>query len=230
MSILEKITSDKELDSNIVKVISLVSLMITVTLFWLPIYRVGRSFLVFDLSQIPFINELPFSTVPLDLKPGLRAGVIGAILIAPLYLRGILYWKKTSFYSILCFCLNFCLTSTIAVICFENVKGSLLDAIWPIKDIKIILLLVALVLNWVGIKAIAGLAYLLLFLLVMLNLSIVNDGMEFNGFMCILFGIIGLITQNGMSPGELFGGLAEVFRKPGSKAKESIAETKRLLK
>ena len=230
MSILEKLTSDKELDSKLIKAISLASLIITITLFWLPIYRVGRRFLIIDLSEIPFINEFSFSTVPLDLKPGLRAGVIGAILIAPLYLRGILYWKKTSIYSILCFCLNFCLASTIAVICFENVKGSLLDAIWPIKDLKIIMLLVALVLNWVGLKAIAGLAYILLFFLVMVNLSIVNDGMEFNGFICILFGIIGLVTQNGMNPRELFGGLMEVLRKPGSKAKESIARTKKFLK
>jgi hypothetical protein len=221
---IEKLVSDSELNSKALRIISLVSLFITIMLFWLPTYKIGKNI----LSQIPIINDFSWAYIELDFKPGIRAGIIGLILIVPLYIRGILYWGRTTIYSMLSFVLNFCLASTLATICFENVKESFLSSLWPMEDIRVFILFLAIILTWLGLREIAGIAYIALLLIIFSNIAVVNKGMGFQGFLCILLGTLGLITQNGLNPKELFTGILDTYRKPVNNVKGSISKTKEL--
>lgn len=224
MGIIEKASSDKGLSTSTSRLLSMLCLAATLLIFWMPTYYIGKRFLGLDVSKIPLIQYLPFTTKPIHLLPGLRSGIIGLLLIAPLYIRKVLHWEQNSIYTMISFILNLSLASTIAVICFEDLSDSLFDAIWPIQDVRILLLMFAVALTWLGMRAIAGIAYILLFLLVMLNLSMANTAMGFNGFLCVLLGTLGLILQNGLTPRQMFSEFVDAFRKPASDIKATIAE------
>jgi hypothetical protein len=231
MNIVDKITSEQSLSPKKLKILSLFFLLITVLLFWLPNYRTGIKFGFFmDLSKIPILNNIFDFTKPVSLIPQLIAGVIGIILITPLYKRGILHWGNASIYSLISYALNLALASTITVICLGNPTKSLLDVIWPIQDFKLLLLVIAIILSWCGLEAIAGLAYILLFVLAFLNATMVSHAMGFNGYLCVLFGTLGLILQNNKDPQSFFSELKDSYKKPIVSIKDSILETKKFTK
>lgn len=202
------------------KILSVVLIGITVFLFWVPHYRTGKTFLLFDLSTIPVINRLFDFTRVLDLKPRLIDGVLGILLITPLYLRDLLYWKGTTVYSMVSYCLNLSLASTISVICLSGgtAEGSFWSGLWPMKDIKLLLLGAAILLMWAGLREIAAIAYLLLFVAIFMNASVVSHAMGFIGYVCVLCGSLGLILQNGLGPKEFLGGVMTAYRRPGKHA------------
>lgn len=183
-------------------------------------------FLIISVSMafMTYSREGMFFDSKLEIFPSFISTLIAIILIAPLYARNILKWNK-SFYTL------------ISLILFLLLFGSLVELAMGGNGLnsQVIqyLLLTAVILSWLGMKAIAGGSWLLLFPAIAISIVNNNTAMGFYGFIYVASGFIGILLHSELNPANLVKGFKEEFvATEGAKAqiKNEINQTVETIK
>ena len=161
-------------------------------------------FLVISVSMafMTYSSEGIFYDTKLEIFPSFISTLVAIILIAPLYARNILKWNK-SFYTL------------ISLILFLMLFGSLVELAMGGNGLNSqvvqYLLLSAVILSWLGMKAIAGGSWLLLFPAIAISIVNNNTAMGFYGFIYVASGFIGILLHSELNPANLVKGFKEEF-------------------
>lgn len=202
-SIKEAIANNNELNSSTLRVLSLVFLLISGAMCFLTYTRHNTFW---------WNTEVTF-------KPSYQATIIAIILITPLYIRGILKWNKSIYTIISLILILLVFASFVELALGGNDKN----------NIVVVLLASAVILSWLGIRAIAGFSWALAFIAAIYSAQITNLTMGFYGFIYIGSGFLGLVLHSGLNPGSLVNGIKEEFssstKNIASKAKQDINTT-----
>lgn len=178
------VTNDNEIDASWLRLLSLVFL------------GVAGAMSFFEYTHIGWLWDTTLTFVP-----RLISTIIAVAFLAPLYLRKILVWNK-SIYSILSFILILLVfASFIELATGGNQKNTIVLG----------LLAVSAVLSWLGIREVAGIAWLLTLGAAIYAALENNLAMGFYGFIYIGSGFLGLILHTGLNPGELVNGLKKEY-------------------
>ena len=177
------IANDNEIGSEWLRVLSLFFLLLSGSMSFLTYTHTG----IFWDSQFSF-------------EPGFISTILAVFLISPLYLRGLLKWNK-SIYTLLSFVLILLVFGSFIELAMGGNKNPII----------VVLLSISIVLSWLGMRAIAGVGWILT-LAAGIYSAIINDmAMGFYGFIYIGSGFLGLILHSGLNPGKLVLGLKEEF-------------------
>lgn len=190
---------DNQLDSESLRFLSLIFLLIAATM---------------SLFQYTHIGFFGMWKTTVQFAPGFLSSVFGLILIAPLYMRGILKWNK-SIYSILSFIL-------IAMV-FSSFIELIIGGGKTINSIIMAILVAAFVLSWLGMRAVAGVAWVLVLAAAVMSAIWNNLAMGFLGFIYVCSGALGLILHSGLNPGEFMKALKSEY---SWEAEEILGKTK----
>lgn len=182
---INNLTTDTAMSISTQRVLSLVFLIIAVSM----------AFISYDREGIFFNTKL-------EIFPGFISTLVAIILIVPLYARNILKWNK-SFYTL------------ISLVLFLILFGSLVELAMGGNGLNSqvvqYLLLSAIVLSWLGMKAIAGGSWLLLFPAIAVSIVENNTAMGFYGFIYVACGFIGILLHSELNPANLVSGIKEEF-------------------
>ena len=182
---INNLTTDTAMSISTQRVLSLVFLIIAVSM----------AFISYDREGIFFNTKL-------EIFPGFISTLVAIILIVPLYARNILKWNK-SFYTL------------ISLVLFLVLFGSLVELAMGGNGLNSqvvqYLLLSAIVLSWLGMKAIAGGSWLLLFSAIAVSIVENNTAMGFYGFIYVACGFIGILLHSELNPANLVSGIKEEF-------------------
>jgi hypothetical protein len=196
------VASDNELDNETLRLLSLFFLLASGVMSFFNYTHTG----VF--AGIFFDSSLTF-------QPNLISTILAICLISPLYLRGILKWSK-SIYSLLSLVLILLVFASFTELALGgNGKSS----------IVISLLVAAVVLSWLGVKAVAGASWGLALAAAIYSAIESNLAMGFAGFIYIGSGFIGLVLHSGVNPGELFEGIRSEYSGSAASVISDISDT-----
>lgn len=129
----------------------------------------------------------------------------GLLMCFPLYLRGFVPFKTISIYSYISFVLNFLLFTVIAQLIFgasETFTHNTMNTVF----------IASLIISWLGIRAIAGFGWLIVFVLALVNLIIADYHLKHFGFFFILFTFSSLLFQKEFSAKNLFEKILSEFK------------------
>lgn len=169
------IADDNQLDSETLRFLSLIFLFLSGIMSFFKYTHIGW---LWD-SNVTF-------------QPGFISSILGIALIAPLYIRGILKWNK-SIYSIISFTLILMVFSSfLELVLGGNDKSSFIMA----------LVGASIVLSWLGIRAAAGVSWMLVLAAAIASVIVNNLAMGFFGFIYVASGTLGLVLHSGLNPGE----------------------------
>lgn len=182
------ITSDVEFKEKTNRVLSIVFLFVafSLTLFTYP-----------SETRIFFIFERP----PTNISPGFLSACFSLFLVAPLYARGILTWSR-SIYGLLNFVLFLAIFASVAQIALGNNQS----------DLTKYLLGSAIIISWVGIRAIASTAWILAIAAALLNIVNANVNLGVWGFVFVCALTLGLLLHARLSPAHLMHNIVNEFR------------------
>lgn len=178
------LTSDTELEKKHMQLLSLAFLLVSGVMCFFEYTHTGR----FWDSTLTFV-------------PGFISTIIAIVLLAPLYLRGILKWNKSVYTLLSLILILLMFSSFIELALGGNGKNSIVGG----------LITASVVLSWLGIKEIAGISWVLALSAAILSAIENSLAMGFAGFIYIGSGFIGLILHSGLNPGHLMQGLKSEF-------------------
>lgn len=211
-TLLSDIAEDNELQSGTLRVLSLIFLLIAATLSLLE-YTRPTSWFEWVSSSVsrdwwPF--QSPTRSKPISFRPDLINGLIALALVAPLYMRGLLKWKP-SLYSIISFVLILLVFASFVTMALgsddnQYVRGALISAV---------------VLSWLGMRSVAGLAWLLALGSGIYTVNRNSIAMGFPGFLYVTSGTLGLLLHSGLNPGDLVQGLTAEYWPASRRALEA---------
>lgn len=190
---------NEALDVEIVRLLSLVFLLLSGMMSFFTYTR------KVNLWIISWDSELTF-------KPGFVSTLLAVFMIAPLYLRGILQWN-VSIYGVVSLLLILLVFSSFDELALGGKTRS---------PLIMGLLGSALVLSWLGIKEVAGIAWILVLAGGIYSVIISNIALGFYGFIYVAFGFVGLVLHSGLNPGELVQGIKMEYSISTEKAVDKI--------
>ena len=195
------LASDNELDNETLRLLSLLFLLASGVM---PFFNYTHTGVFAGIFHDSF-----------SFQPKLISTIFAICLISPLYLRGILKWSK-SIYSLLSFVLILLVFASFTELALGgNGKSS----------IVISLLVAAVVLSWLGVKAVAGASWGLALAAAIYSAIESNLAMGFAGFIYIGSGFIGLVLHSGLNPGELFEGIRSEYSGSAASVISDISDT-----
>lgn len=153
----------------------------------------------FGLSFITYSGRYWWSN-DIDIKPNIISAFIALAMLLPLYVREILVWRK-SIYKLIVFILLISVFASLANIALQN-RSSL----------TIQLLTAAVALSWLGIRSIAGLGWVLVFIAAAYSLVTVSEAMGFLGFIFIASAFLGLVFHADLAPEKLVSEMLNEYR------------------
>lgn len=123
-----------------------------------------------------------------SISPDFISGVVALSLILPLYARGILRWSASTY-------------GMMIVVLFLAVYASLAQAaLVGNGNIQIHLVMAAIVLSWLGMRAVASINVVLAFAAVVLSALSTSAAMGLSGFMFIASAFLGLLVYSNLGP------------------------------
>lgn len=190
--ISEIIIGDQELTQNKQRLLSLILMTVATGLAWIPHQKTTTVFFFWSktLKTQGFV-------------PDFITAMIGLLIVLPLYIRNILKWKKTSVYSILSFATNLTLVATFCKIILGE------GFIFSVVTMSLGL---ALTLTWLGMRPVAGIAWIAVFVIGIVTLQVRNYVMGIYGYLFILLGFLGLILHSEFTPGAFYEEFRREFR------------------
>ena len=207
-AVVTSLTSEEEFTPKWSKFLSLVFLLITC------------SFTFFTFTKPTWF----FFQKEFTLKPGIVEAIIGITLVTPLYLRNILKWSM-SIYGIISFILILTVFSSLITLAEGGDSSSIYTQA---------LIFSAILLSWLGIRPLPGIAWILVLLACILNITSVSQAMGNFGYVYILSGFLGILLHSGLNPGQLYKEISSDFGKTwrnsginGSSIKEEISKIKK---
>lgn len=189
---------DNELDSENLRFLSLIFLSLAATMSFFEYTHIGW-----------------FWDTNVGFAPRFLSSIFGLLLIAPLYMRDILKWNKSVF-TIISFIL--------ILMVFSSFIELALGGNGAQSSVTMGLLGAAFVLSWLGVRAAAGIAWVLVLAAAVLSVLTNNLAMGFWGFVYVVSGALGLILHSGLNPGNFMQALKREYF--GYQAREFLEETK----
>lgn len=147
--------------------------------------------------------------------PGAVNGTLGFFLCMPMYVRGFIEFKHISVYRCVSFLFNWLLCASVMQIIFGPDNTF-------IKSFSNIFLFSGLLLTWLGIRAIAGLCWLLFIVAAIINLSFSNKFPQLSSFLFLACGFFSLMFQMNLVPSEIYKLFKEEFINLDSRISNSI--------
>lgn len=172
----EFLTNEQELSAEWQKIVCLVLLVVCLLISF---KQHSNTFLGIFSSSFSF-------------NPALISTIVALALVCPLYLRGIMPWKK-NVYTLL----GSVLAILVLASFIELLKGG------NGNDELYYLVALSIVLSWVGIRGIAGLSWIITIAVGSFYLIDHSDALGFFGSVYILSGFFGIALFTGLNPGEL---------------------------
>lgn len=177
--------------------------------------------LAVGLSHLSYTGtRFIFFTAEYSIAPDLISGVVAFCLIVPLYARGILRWSA-SIYGTLIFLLFLAVYASLA-------KLALLGN----GNIQIYLVTAAIVLSWLGMRAVAGIGWVLAFAAAVLSALSTSAAMGLSGFVFIASGFLGLLMHSNLGPAhvveEIMAEYTRVTRPKAADLRSDVAEAKKI--
>lgn len=197
--VLNAVTSESEFSPRMTKLLSLASLAIAASL----------CFMTYSYPTLFGLREKNITP-----SPKLLSGAIALAMLAPLYARDILKWSK-SVYGLISFVLFWLVFAGLVEIAIGGGGKS---------RYHYYLLGGAVLLSWLGMRGVAGVAWMLAFAACIVGLVTSNLAMGPYGFVFLASGSIGCILHSGMGPADLIAGMKDEFSSQGSKANQRISE------
>jgi hypothetical protein len=194
--IIDSITDETELSSKSKQIISLTCLVLAMLL---------------SLQSITATRFFVFKS-DISIRPDLISSMIALALITPLYARNILKWSASR-YGILSFVLFLSVFSSISKLAYAG-AGS----------IPLYLISAAVALSWLGIRAIAGAVWILVFAAAVFSATSISKAMGFSGFLFIGSSFIGLLLHSDLNPSKIFHEMSMEYSGAARKASTAIAE------
>lgn len=174
--------------------------------------------LAFLMAMLPYERSILFGAVhrSFNFRPGLVPSVLAVVLIAPLYLRGLLKWNKSIFSSI-SFVLILGVFAAFLELALFGGKGVL-------GRINGYMVLLALALSWIGLRSVAGIAWMIVLAAGVYNALDVGIDLGFSGFIFVCAAFMGLCFHSGVNPGELFSSLKEEYSPTAARIGKIVGE------
>ena len=179
---------DTELDHVPVKLLSFALLIAALVFAWVP-HR--QPYLWFWESWISF-------------TPDFLSGALALAIIAPLYARRIIPYPHHSINGVLFLVVNLALMATFIQIALG--KGT---SIGTLPALTIVVCAIAL--SWLGMRAAASVAWLVLLAFGVVNTIANNNVWGIAGFGFVASGFCGLLLQTPLNPAELFEEIIEEY-------------------
>ncbi len=210
MQVFDKISEimfgDHELSTRKQRLVSLIFMILAIGLAWKPQEQTSLVLFIWKRSK-----------TGQGFAPDLLTALIGLLIVLPLYVRNILKWRGTSVYSILSFTVNLTLCATFCKIILGG-QGFVFSSLT-------VSLGIALLLAWVGMRPVAGIAWIAIFIMGIVQLQITNQTLGVYGFLFVLFGFLGVVLHAELKPSELYHQLKYEFRGSVEKASSAAAVT-----
>ena len=189
--IKEAMVNENELDSSTLRMLSLIFLLISGAMSFFKYTHIGW---IWD-------TDLTF-------KPGFISSILAICLLSPLYMRGVLKWNKSIYTLISLVLIMMVFSSFLELAMGGNEKNT----------IVISLVVVSIVLSWLGIKAVAGVSWILVLMAAIYSVLVNDLALGFNGFLYVSSGFIGLILHSGLNPGDILNEIKVEFSASATKA------------
>jgi len=181
------------------------------------------------MSIIFIFIALALAWIPKDIKvfwiipwevdgflPNLLTGIIGMVIVLPLYIRNIFKWKTTSVFTILAFLLNVTLCATFVKIILGG--GELEFTLITTS------LIAAVIITWLGMRPIVPLAWASVFGLGAIALVKTSYIMGLSGFLFIVFGFLGILLHSELDIASLTKEVSEQFKGPSKALKDAAGD------
>jgi hypothetical protein len=156
-----------------------------------------------------------------SISPDFISGVVSLCLILPLYARGILRWSSSN-YGILMFILFLAVYASLAKL-----------ALMGNGNIQIYLITAAIVLSWLGMRAVAGIGWVLAFAAAVLSAMLTSAAMGLSGFLFIASAFLGLLMHSNLGPArvveEIMAEYSRAARPMAGGIKSDVGEAKKNL-
>ena len=178
----------RELDQVPLKLLSLGLLVTALVCAWLPH---SETYFWYWQAQVSF-------------TPDFVSGALALAVIAPLYARRIIPYPHHSVNGILFFIVNLSLTATFIQVALG--KGTGLTTAPAIA-----IIVAAIALSWLGMRAAAGLAWLGLLAFSVISTVFSNIGWGIAGFGFVVCGFCGVLLQTPLSPSLLIAEIAQEY-------------------
>ena len=174
--------------------------------------------LAFLMAMLPYEQSILFGAAhrSFNFRPGLVPSVLALVLIAPLYLRGLLKWNKSIFSSI-SFVLILGVFAAFLELALFGGKGVL-------GRINGYMVLLALALSWIGLRSVAGIAWMIVLAAGVYNALDVGIDLGISGFIFVCAAFMGLCFHSGVNPGELFSSLKEEYSPTAARIGKIVGE------
>ena len=191
--IVNTLTDDTTFSDKTKKILSIVFLLIA-----------------FGLTLMEYSGQHWWSK-KITIKPDVISAIISLTMLLPLYMRGILVWRK-SIYKLIVFVLLLSVFASLANIALQG-GGS----------VAFQLLTAAVAFSWLGMRSIAGLGWVLLFIAAAYNLMTVSEAMGFFGFILIASAFLGLVFHADLAPEKLISEMLNEYRITTAPMTDSIS-------
>lgn len=149
------------------------------------------------MSFREYVHVRWFWDYHLSFTPGLASTALAFLMIAPLYLRGILRWNRSIYTT-----LSFILILLVFASFIELALGGN-----GLSQFTTAAIAVALMLSWLGIKEVAGVCWVLALATGLYSAISNNLAMGFYGYLYIACGCLGLLFHSKLNPGQLVTGI-----------------------
>ena len=177
----------------------LLSIFFLVVAFTLSLYGYsGKQFLIFPKT--------------IWIKPNMLGGIVAIAMLLPLYARGILIWRKT-LYKLIVFVLLVCVFASIANIAIDG-KSTISSQ----------LVVAAIALSWLGMRSVAGLAWVLVFVAAAYNLVTVSQAMGFAGLIFVISAFLGLVFHADIAPDRLIREMLDEYSAKSSEFRNMVSD------
>ena len=195
---LDSITNEKEFSGQSKKILSVIFLLVSFLLSFQSIAGTRLFFFPKDIS----------------ISPDLLSATIALALIIPLYGRGILKWSP-SIHGLIMFVLLLAVFSSISKLAYAG--GD---------DVSLYLIAIAVALSWLGVRAISGMVWVLVFLASVYSATTISAGMGITGFVFILTSFLGLLMHTNLSPAGIVSEMAAEYSGFTKTVSEDIVKTR----
>ncbi|MDB9923886.1 hypothetical protein OAC90_00220 [Planktomarina sp.] len=165
----------------------------------------------FSISMASYTHDGWFFDTQKNLRPDLPAILLGLALVTPLYARRILKWSA-SIYGIVTFILFLSVFASFLQIGLDG-GGS---------DISKYLIGTAVIVSWIGIRGLAGIAWIPAIAAAGYNAISMSDTLGLWGAVFLVSVVIGLLLHSNLSPANLMQSLQDEFMPAATAKTENI--------
>lgn len=151
-----------------------------------------------------------------SITPEFLSACIALALIAPLYLRGLLKWNRSPFTTI-----SFVL---ILGVFASFVQLSVFGGKSWVGTVNFYMVMIALVLSWIGLRGVAGIAWIIVLLAGIYNVHSTSTNLGFAGYLYICSAFLGLCFHSGVNPGELVSSLKDEYSPGATYLKKRVVD------